>query len=496
MVLAAWSPLSAGGCRRPSAPAPPGSGNARTGQAETHAAAGDPAAPPQQPVPAPVAPPNLLLITLDTTRADHLSCYGGPAGLTPSLDKLAAEGTLFENAFSQTNQTNPSHVSIMSGVPALEHGVMNNYTPLPDNADLLSLAFRRAGRRTAAFPSSHHVSTILGWRGFDDIYDVPPVNDEFLSAREVTDRAVAWLGEHGARPFFMWVHYFDPHAPYQPPAEVAAQFYTTDPDAGAGPDLRQLHPSIRKHAWLAGVRDLAFPRVMYQAEIHETDAHLGRLLEQLDALGLQRSTGVVVVGDHGENLGEHEMYFNHYFVFEPALRVPLIVRMPGFPPGVRVAPRVGHLDIVPTLAELYGLTIHHRLGGVSLAASLRGQRSPALDERSVFVHEHGKNRQVAVRDGRFKIVYTIDDITADRPPLRAAPGEVWVFDLESDPGELRNVAAEHADLVERHRARVRPWFELGVQNETEQPAAPLDERQRQSLKGLGYIDEDEGDPEP
>ena len=301
---------------------------------------------------------------------------------------------------------------------------------------------------------------------------------------------IAWLEQqrnvNAANPFFLWVHCWDPHTPYQPPADSAARFYSGDPKSRDLPQLRD-HPSIRKHKWLKDVTDPDYPQAMYRAEIHEMDRQIGRLLDYLDETGLRHSTGIVVVGDHGENLGEHDQFFNHYFIFEQTLRVPLIMRFQGYPRGLRVEQQVCQLDIVPTIAKIYGLTLGHELQGLSLLRTLEGQPDPALAKRVVFVHEHGKNRQIAVRDHDYKIVYTIE--TTDRPPLLARRGDVWLFDLARDPGERHNLAADHPELVKKYRPFIRPWMALGLQRGDE--AKPLTDPQRDHLRSLGYLDEQE-----
>ncbi len=440
-------------------------------------------------------PANCILITLDTTRADHVNPYATDAP-TPELARLASQGTVFLNALSQSNQTNPSHATIMSGLYALHHEAVDNITPINDRIDLLPLAFKRAGRVTAAFPSSAHLSGWIGWRGFDHVEDIPDKPGKFLDARKVTELAMDWLERNQGTPFFLWVHYWDPHVPYAPPAELAKQFYADDPTEGTGPLLTDHPGRARFTHWLPGVRDEAYPLAMYQGEVANTDRHLGRLMKRVDELGLRDTTGVIVVGDHGESLGERQMYYNHAFPFEETLHVPLIVRIPGMPAGVRIDRQVTHMDLAPTIAELYGLDVRNEMPGLSLVSALRGQPSNRITERDLFVHEAGSARQVVIREGNLKCYYTLIRIKAF-PPLDVAEGDVWVFDLSKDPNETVNVAGDHADLIRRHRELLQPWIEQKLRwrakraTDVIEKGGRISKQRRALLDSLGYLEDDD-----
>src|SRR4030095_524242 len=175
--------------------------------------------------------PNVVIVTLDTTRADALSCLGGRAGNTPHLDALAARSALFTHAYSDSNVTNPSHVSIMTGLHAIDHGVMNHLTPIPGPVETLSEVFLRAGYATGGFVSSRHVGPDLGWPGFEVL---PQLGSE-RTAGETTDLALAWLQGVSGRPFFLWVHYWDPHMQYEPPPALAPPLYPRGRRGRRGP---------------------------------------------------------------------------------------------------------------------------------------------------------------------------------------------------------------------------------------------------------------------
>ena len=335
------------------------------------------------PAPPPGKGRNLLLITLDTTRADNISHLGGDPRNTPNLDALAARSAVFTNARVEINNTNPSHITIFSGVRPFQHGVLSNHLHVPDDLDTLPLAFKRAGYATAGFAAVRHLALQIGWKGFDELPPVPHT----LTATEVTDRAIGWIAARDEQPFFLWVHYWDPHWKYEPPAEIAALY-------GAKSD-----GSVAKSSdW--EIR-------MYAAEIHYTDREVGRLLSSLELHGLQDDTLLVVTGDHGESLVEHGIYYDHLGLYEPQLRVPLLFHVPGLPP-VRSNATVTSLDIVPTLVDLMGIELRNTsMNGFSLLPVLRGGTSEALGADRVTVHQHAHNLAVAVRQGRWKLILAI-----------------------------------------------------------------------------------------
>jgi arylsulfatase A-like enzyme len=421
---------------------------------------------------------SVVLVTLDTTRADALSCLGAPDGTTPRLDAFAARAALFTEARSDSNVTNPSHVSIMSGLRALDHGVLNHWTRLPDGVDTLPEAFARAGYATAGFASSRHVGPDFGWRGFEVL---PNLRGD-RSARETTDLALAWLAGVKDRPYFLWVHYWDPHMQYQPEPELARRFYPGDRTAGSGPRIAEapyfrLLPRDGVLAWLGDTRDPAWAPAMYRAEVHATDAQVGRLLDAVAARGGER-TAVVVTADHGEALGEHEIFYAHTGLYEPELRVPLAIRVPGLAP-LRSDALVSGLDIAPTLAELAGVELRNSaVAGVSLARLLRGEPEPRLAERTTLVYQNAHNFAVAVRRGDWKLIWPI---APDHPILGTTP---QLFDLAKDPGELRNLAgAEPARLAEL-REVAEPWVARGpIERETEH----VDPEALEQLRALGYL---------
>lgn len=423
---------------------------------------------------------NLLLVTLDTTRADYISCLGGDPRITPNLDALARRSVLFEHAWSETNVTDPSHLTIMTGLHAIDHGVLDNVTQVPERIDTLPQAMRRAGYETAGFVAVPHLGPNMGWRGFD----VLPRPRARLSAAQMVDRATAWLGRKRTRPFFLWVHFYDSHSMYTPPPDIAAEFYQGDPTAGNGPPIasapyfKKVQVGAALAEWLGDARDLKYPRAMYAAQIHYVDRELKRLFAKLDEMGHTRDTVIIVVADHGESMDEHGIYYDHNGLFEPQIRIPLIVHVPG-QPASRCPLPVITLDIVPTLVELMGVEFKQSPRGQSLLPVLLGRHSETLARRTSFIHQNAHNVGVAIRDGDWKLIWPI---MMNHPVLSPKP---QLFNLSKDPNELDNLATAYPQRVAALRHRVEPWIHAGLVHLGTAPH--LDQAALDALRSLGYL---------
>jgi arylsulfatase A-like enzyme/Flp pilus assembly protein TadD len=395
----------------------------------------------------------VLLVTLDTTRADRLGCYGHRGARTVHLDRLAAEGVRFENAVAVAPITLPSHASIFTALYPFEHGVRNNGNfYLAERFDTLASALRKRGYRTAAFVSSFVLDRRYGLaRGFDtydDRMEEAPVLGAGLEAERRGDRTalalIRWLegyaGQGASAPFFAWLHLYDPHEPYQPP-----------------PPFREL-----------------FAKDPYDGEIAFADHSVGTILDKLAELRLLDRCLVAVVADHGESLGEHGEETHSMFLYESAIRVPLILWRPGvLPAGKVVAAPVRTLDLSPTILDILGappLTAPH-------ARNLRGildGRSPqppfgAYAETYVPKLAMGGAALRALRDGRFKL------IDAPRPEL---------YDLARDPGETRNRFADEPRAAQALRGELD---RLTAGGNGAMNVRPVDNEAVERLEALGYL---------
>jgi arylsulfatase A-like enzyme/Tfp pilus assembly protein PilF len=395
--------------------------------------------------------PNVLLITLDTTRADHLGCYGYARARTRHLDQLAREGVRFEWAFSPAPITLPAHASILTGLYPFEHGVRNNGDfYLADRFETLATVLHKAGYRTAAFVSSFILDRRYGLaRGFD-VYDdrqeatgSQVVN---LEAERRGDRTAlvlsSWLDTYGrdrSSPFFAWLHLFDPHEPYAPPQP-----------------FRQ-----------------AFADAPYDGEIAFDDAIVASVMDKLGQLSLRDETLVVIVGDHGESLGDHGEETHSMFVYDSAIRVPLIIWRPGIvPSGVVVHDAVRLTDVAPTVIDLVGAVRLPASNGRSLVPLIQGRRTapvPVYSETLLPQLYMNWAPLKSVRDDRWKL------IEAPRPEL---------YDVQNDP-------AEHENRYEQQPQTTRVLQELlerltgGVTGEMSH--GRLDRETQDRLSALGYI---------
>lgn len=403
-------------------------------------------APPRPSASATSALPNVLVLTLDTTRADRLGCYGHAKAGTPNLDRLAASGARFTRAYAPVPLTLPSHAVLFSGKHPPELGVHDNgRSAVPPDVALLAEMFRARGARTGAFVSAQVLEPAFGLaRGFD-VYDCD-VRAVDASGREApaqrrgdatADRAIAWLREGDGRPFFAWVHFYDPHSTYEPPSPWRERFADD-----------------------------------YDGEIAFMDAQIGRVLAELDARGALERTIVVACADHGEGLGEHGEATHGLFVYDSTMRVPLIVS--ALDRGARVveAP-VGLVDVAPTLVELAGLATQATFSGRSLAPALRGE---TLSERPVYAESEygwlsfGWSPLHALVQGRFKY------IGSSKPEL---------FDVAADPHERADLAGRDAVALESMSSGLASFRSALARRKGVD--ARIDGELARKLESLGYV---------
>jgi arylsulfatase A-like enzyme len=394
----------------------------------------------------------IVFVTLDTTRADRLGCYGYADAETPNLDALAAEGVLFEHAVSAIPTTLPSHATMFTGTYPFDHGVRYNIVfRLGDEAQTLAESLQAAGFATAAFPASYIIARRFGLGQGFDLWSEPPKSDlrhvgspgtALRPAAEGVDLALEWLEKQRGRKSFVWLHLYDPHAPYAPPFPYGSRF-----------------------------RDRP-----YDGELAYADAQLGRLFDFLRDDPDWSDTLVIVVGDHGEGLHEHRERFHATLVYETTQHVPLIVRAPGARPR-RVDEPVSLVDLMPTVLELARVGVPAGLRGTSLAPALRGRGLPQRDlyfESVAGMLNYGWDELHGIRAGRYKL------IDSDDPEL---------FDLEADPAELSNLAGTDADRVADLRAALQELMQSSKEGAEERAFDDpvMDAETLAFLAGLGYV---------
>jgi arylsulfatase A-like enzyme len=422
---------------------------------------------------------NLILIVVDTLRADRLGCYGWPDASTPTLDSLAARGFLFESAFAQITTTVPSHASIMTSLYPRSHGIYGNDGVLPAAANTMAEALQAAGYRTGAVVGVSFIGPGSGLtQGFQHA-DAPRV---VRRAAEVTSLAIEWLrAASGEDPFFLWVHYYDTHLPYDPPY-----------------GFRRKEPGYRgrfqSRITIAGMRaicsgqvpvpdeqELKHVSMLYDGEVSYVDSEVGRLLGTLRSMGLHDETVVAITADHGESHGEHGVYFDHIGLYDPTARIPLLLTVPGQRFGRRIASLVQSVDIMPTLLELMGAEAPAGVEGVSLVPVLR---QPGLEVNSVAYSEHNDGALAAIRTGAWKLVLGLKNLYL-RDDWQRRAGERELYDLREDPSETLNVGAIQRDQEMALAEQLQAW--LAQADPKWGRPRRLDAETEQVLRQLGYL---------
>lgn len=392
---------------------------------------------------------HVLLITLDTTRADRLGCYGHAEAVTPNLDGLAKRGVRFLKAYTPVPLTFPAHCSVMTGTLPLYHQARNNGSYYLEEGILtLAETFRRAGYKTAGFVASFTLDSRFGLdRGFER-YDDELKAGEILknyrserTAREVVEAFLPWLAANADEKFFAWVHFYDPHLPYDPPSPFKEKL----------------------------------SRSPYDGEIAFMDSELGRILAKLEEEGILDDTLIVVAGDHGEALGEHREIDHGLFLYEATTRVPLLfVHEKALPPGKTVPSTVRLTDIMPTVLDLAGLPVPEAVQGVSLLPWIAGRKSADL---AAYLETHypfenfGWSELKGVVNGRWKLIQAprleLYDLAGD-------PHEANDLFLKS-PAQARKMRQVLEEIV-RHSGRTAP-----------SPKRRMSAEDEERLRSLGYL---------
>ena len=396
---------------------------------------------------------NVILITVDTLRADRIGCYGFPRIETPAIDLFASHGVKFERCIAPTPLTLPSHTSILTGTLPLFHGVRDNGGFIvPPELKTTAEAFKEQGYATAAFVGAYVLDSKWGLdQGFDyyfDRFDLSKFEKISLGtvqrpANEVMDEALKWLQENGEKEFFAWIHLYDPHTPYEPPKPF----------------------------------DTKYPNHPYLGEIAFTDTQLARLWKFLEEAGLTRNLFLVFASDHGESLGEHEEAAHGFFVYQEAIHVPLIFVTPFKKfQGLSVSQVVSLVDVMPTMLEMAGFPIPPEVQGKSLVPRFF---RPARDDGACAYAEtfyprfhYGWSELESLQTRRFKLIISPD------PEL---------YDLDEDPDEMKNLAPVLGKELASLEDQAGRFITRFSQNAYELDYRKIDEETRERLAALGYV---------
>lgn len=407
--------------------------------------------------------PNIVLITLDTTRADRMGFLGSKRGLTPNLDILARDCAVFTRAYSQAPLTPASHSTILTGTFPQFHQVFMFPIPLADNLPYLPAILKEHGYATSAFVGSIALDYKVGVPGFErgfDNYDAGYHWEGFTQAKryetverragEVVDHALAWLKDHPNGPFFIWVHVYDPHHPYDPP-----QPYKT-----------------------------RYAKAPYDGEIAYVDSAMGKLFKQLKASGLYDNTLVALTADHGESLGAHGEDEHGVFLYDETIHVPLLIKLPHeTTAGKRIEARVELADIMPTILGAIGIPVPQKVQGQSLLGFVApettagAQAAKHWQDRGAYSQadyghlSFGWSAEQSLRTGKYVFI---------QAPRRE------LYQDGTDPLEQRNLAPSSAAVADTLSAKIKDFLEVTT-NKEETPKAKIDESRIQKLAVLGYM---------
>lgn len=458
------------------------------------------ASPPPLPTPSAVAAAdpsrprrNVVLISLDSLRADHVGAYGYKRDTSPNFDRFAREGVLYRNAISTSSWTLPTHLTMFTGRSQISHGVNVDTKVLSTAIPTLGEIFHEAGYATAGFVSGPYVGGHYGYaRGMDAYEELSARWGKGAEARaailspEINEKGLAWLAQQdGKRPFFLFLHYFDIHYDFVPPAPYDTMF---DPDYTGTMDGRMFIERDDVNAKM-DPRDLDHIRALYDGEIRFTDEHVGRILDHLKTRGLLENTVVMIVSDHGDEFFEHGNKGHHRTVYDEVLHIPFALRLPdGEHAGKTVEEQVTLLDVFPTLLDAAGFPVPGDAEGDSLVAWLRGEKPTREAIYSDFYDKRGFNLQVARRTPDSKTIQHFNRITH---PKR---GPLEYYDLASDAEESDNRAEQHPGEVAASVDAMTGWLEqqwrmhrLAEHAAGGQESIEIDDETMKRLESLGYV---------
>jgi arylsulfatase A-like enzyme len=450
----------------------------------------------------PPPPPNVLVVLVDTLRPDRLGAYGNRRGLTPFLDELAARSTVFGNAYAQSSWTNPSVASLFTSRYQSQHRIISFGSVLSADEQTLAEVLKAHGYTTGAFSANFLLQPKLGFdQGFDTYKSMsrPGTNaatgkPKLLKARAETINAAVfnWLDARpdAAQPTFLYVHFMEPHAPYDPPAEALAKAFGGAPQ----PDLQRVNDFMEMPGFPPDDEVVAAARLYYDAEVAAMDTSLRALFAGLEQRGFLRDAVVVLLADHGEELKEHGLLGHHQTLYEEVIRIPLMIQMPGQATRQDIAAPVETLDIAPTLLARLGIEAPASFVGLSLDRDLPGARPLGLGQRlrawlspaapptprpiySELIKEAGTLRlsphERAVVDDGNKAIADVD-------------GSTEYYDLRRDPGETNRdgVAAEQRGVLMRALDALRALAD----GASGAPHGGLDEQTKERMRALGYAE--------
>jgi arylsulfatase A-like enzyme len=430
-------------------------------------------------------PKNVLLITVDTLRADHLSCYGYPFPTSPNIDNLSKEGVLFLSSRTPIPTTSPAHATLMTSLYPQNHNVIMNLAPMDENITTLAEVLKENGYTTAAVVSAWPLKKEGSGleKGFDFYEDSFKNYYRGVQAEQfadkATNKAINWLHKNKEKKFFLWVHYFDPHFPYYEHA-----------------DLHNLLFKVKKKEEkksLSKTEDIIY---RYDREIAFADFYIGRLLDVIKKWNLESDTIIIFTADHGESLGEHDYTGHGKYLYEPSLYIPLIIKHPEkILEGKIIKREVSLLDIMPTILDFLGIPTKIILLGESLVPLITGNDQEKYNRLHYFISfktdlanipilsnvkrsQFAKSfpERIALLKDNIKVIYSANDNTLE------------MYNIKSDPPEIENLANKNDELSKKLTSELILWFnKTKSSGYTKNKYLLLKEKDIKVLKSLGYI---------
>jgi arylsulfatase len=415
----------------------------------------------------------VVYIVVDTLRADHLGCYGYHRDTSPNIDRLAEESVVYDYAFPSDVPTQPSYTSMFTGLRGINNGVVSHSASetLSEDIPFLPEALAQNGITTAAVSTLYSMRRWFA-RGFQQYMNPAAGNPRLIqqvNAEDINNLALPWIRDHKDEDFFLFLHYWDPHGLYMPPEEYRGLFYDGDPyDPGNHSlDILKAHPiwSFTKSQIDAigeGITDLEYIVAQYDGEIRYTDDHIKQLLDHLDVLGIDDETVIILTSDHGESMGEHHFYFDHFEVYDTTIHVPLIMRHPqGTPEGKHVTDLIqSTTSIAPTVLNLFDLDLPSYMKGKDLTkvANDIEQGDPVI-----YSNQGLWTAKRAMRIKEWKLIKTTHKAFWDTP-------EKELFRIDRDPGETENLTDTESEIVDMMELEMTRWAERELQGKPD----PLD----------------------
>ena len=398
---------------------------------------------------------NLIICSLDTLRADHLSCLGNGRGLTPNLDRIASEGALFSQTYATDIPTQPSHTALFTGQSGINTGIVSHFHPaayLPEETLWLPSLLRHQGYVTGAVD---HLFAMKDWfiRGYDDY--MPPPGRSRSPGSVINGIGLPWISEHAERDFFLFLHFWDAHIPYVPPSPFKERYTEAtsgrvDPDIMAKLEGRPSYPLFKQNLYdfLDAMPNLDYIADLYDAEVAYLDFEIGTIFDHLGAEGLLEDTMVVLFGDHGENMTEHDAWFDHAGLYDSVTHVPLVLWAPGRIPVSESDAMVTLVDVLPTILETLDLPAAEGITGRSLYPLMRGET--AVHREAVMLSEATWQAARAIRTPEWKLIRFYQTTLYGRSGIE-------LYDMAADPDEQHNVADRYPEVAADLDGRLRHW---------------------------------------